>query len=64
MNNENNYQKTKQKERAKVLTQTSDMIGRAAPSPHPAPLHWVRDPLKHKLTERIMQICILAFIQP
>ena len=54
----------KQKQRTKVVTQTSDIIGRAAPSSHPAPLHFVCEPLKHMLTERIMQICILAFIQP
>ena len=40
----------KQKQRTKVVTQTSDIIGRAAPSSHPAPLHFVREPLKHKLT--------------
>ena len=54
-NIEHNYQKTKQ--RAKVVTQTSDISGREAPSSHPAPLHFVREPLKHKLTT--IDLCIL-----
>ena len=46
----------KQKQRTTVVTQTSDIIGRAAPSLHPAPLHFVREPLKHKLTT--LDLCI------
>ena len=47
----------KQKQRAKVVTQTSDIIGREAPSLHPAPLHFVHEPLKHKLNT--IDLCIL-----
>ena len=48
----------KQKQRAKVVTQTSDIIGRAAPSSHPAPFLFVREPLKHKLTELLSLLCV------